>query len=72
MTVWLVFHPETQNRIEQTLNLLNYDEVVNSEAIPHDEIAQIVRSFPPSRSVPGTSLINSCSWPASTTPSRSI
>ncbi len=47
MTVWLAFHPVAQNRIRSALDLLQYREVIDSAAIPRDEIGETIRSFPP-------------------------
>ena len=47
MTVFLVLHPDAQEHIRIALDGLQYREVINADAIPRDEIAEIFRSYPP-------------------------
>jgi len=47
MTVWLAFHPVAQNRIRSALDLLQYREVIDSQAVARDVIFDTTRSFPP-------------------------
>lgn len=47
MTVWLVFHPGAQNGILSARELLQWQVVIDRVALPRDEIAEILESFPP-------------------------
>ncbi len=47
MTVWLVLHPNAQDRVRSARDLLQYRVVIDSVAVARDVMAEIARSFPP-------------------------